>query len=135
MHHVGYIVRELEPANRYFAALGYEPTDAAAADDYHDAEILFLRRPGQPAGEPLIELIRPRSETSKVYRHTVDSKLQIHHVCYAVDDIAAASAVAKERRFREVQPVIPAQAIAGSRIAFFFAQQIGLIELVERPPF
>jgi hypothetical protein len=133
IHHAGYVVPELEPGERAFAGLGYErlldPTD----DDGYDAEILFLKRKGAAAGEPLIELIRPKSPKSAVYEHTKQSKLQIHHLCFAVDDMSAAIAAARSARMLQVGQARPAPAIGGSAICFFFSRAIGLFELVERP--
>ena len=135
VHHAGYIVRALEPAERHFAALGYRRLFAPVEDPEYGAEIVFLERTGAAPGEPLVELIRPLSPESSVYGHTQRSDLQIHHLCYTVDDMSAALAAVRSARMVQVGNVRPAPAIGGSAICFFFSNAAGLFELVERPPF
>ena len=135
IHHAGYIVTSLDAAERHFATLGIERLRDSADDPGYDVEIVFLQRKGAAPGEPLIELIRPKSPQSATYAHTKESKLQIHHLCFSVDDIAAALAAAKGVGMFPVGKVRPAPAIGDSAICFFFSRSIGLVELVERPPF
>ena len=135
IHHVGYIVAAIAPAAREFELLGYGAIGPTVDDPEYDAEIMFLRREGASAGEPLVELIRPRSEKSAVYAHTKQSKLPIHHVCYAVGDIEAAIADARRAKIYQLGQHRPAPAFGGARICFLFALPIGLFELVERPSF
>jgi methylmalonyl-CoA/ethylmalonyl-CoA epimerase len=135
VHHIGYIVRAIEPAAADFQLLGYRILGPAIDDPAYDAEIVFLRRDGAAAGEPLVELIRPRSEQSAVHSHTRESKLQIHHVCFAVDDLQAAVADARRGKVYQLGQQRPAPAFGGARICFLFSRPIGLFELVERPSF
>ena len=135
VHHAGFIVRAFDAAERHFAALGYHRLSEPADDPGYDAEIVFLQRSGAAAGEPLIELIRPRSPQSAVSGHSERNELQIHHLCFAVEDINAALAGVRSARMVQVGKVRPAPAIGGSAICFFFSDAAGLFELVERPPF
>src|SRR5689334_24729251 len=135
IHHVGYVVGALEPAERNFLDLGYERLGPAIEDAGYDAEIVFLGRSGATSSEPLVELIRPLTELSSVYSHLRESKLQIHHLCFAVDDLPSAIVAARTARFYKVGGMRPAPAIGGRSICFFFGRGVGLFELVERPPF
>jgi hypothetical protein len=135
VHHAGYIVRAFEAAERHFEALGYLRLSDPVDDSGYDAEIVFLRRAGAAAGEPLIELIRPKSPESAVYGHTQRNELQIHHLCFAVDDMKQALAAVRSARMVQVGKVRAAPAIGGSAICFFLSNAVGLFELVERPPF
>jgi hypothetical protein len=135
VHHVGYIVAAIEPAAVDFQLLGYSPIGPAIDDAGYDAEIVFLRRAGAMVGEPLVELIRPRSAQSAVYGHTKESKLQIHHICFAVEDIQAAAAACRRGKVYQVGKQRPAPAFGGALICFLFSRAIGLFELVERPSF
>ena len=83
----------------------------------------------------MIELIRPRSEQSAVHAHTKQSKLPIHHICFAVDDISTAIADARQNKMYQVGKQRPAPAFHGASICFLFSLTIGLFELVERPLF
>lgn len=135
IHHTGFVVRDLAAAENRFAALGYTPRAETVEDDYQDAEIVFLKRAGSGSGEPLIELIRPRSEQSRVYEFAVKSKFRIHHVCYSTGNIEAAVKELTAQKFFQVTPVVEAPAIGGSLICFLFSRETGLFEIVERPPF
>ena len=135
VHHVGFVVDDLVAAERLFAALGYARRGDAVEDSYQRAEIVFLTRTGADSSEPLVELIRPLDEKARTYEFTKRNQFQIHHLCYATDDIAAAIAQARAARFTQVQPVVHAPAIGGSRIAFFYSRAVGLVEVVERPSF
>jgi methylmalonyl-CoA/ethylmalonyl-CoA epimerase len=135
LHHVGYVVRDLNAAERCFAALGYVRRGDVVRDSYQGADLLFLCRSNALPGEPLVELIHPIDETSKTYAFTTRNEYQIHHTCYATEDLASACEEALRRKFVRVQKPVPAPAIGGSLIAFFYARAIGLFELVERPPF
>jgi len=70
-----------------------------------------------------------------VFAHTKQSKLQIHHLCFEVEDMAGAVAAAQTARMFQIGQVRPAPAIGSSAICFFFSRAIGLLEVVERPPF
>lgn len=135
IHHVGFVVRDLAGAERHFEGLGYTRRADLVRDDVQGADLLFLARTGAQAAEPLVELIRPVDETSRTYAFTTRNQFQIHHLCYATDDLAAACTLARSQKLVQVQHPVPAPAIGGSLIAFFYARPIGLIELVERPPF
>jgi methylmalonyl-CoA/ethylmalonyl-CoA epimerase len=125
----------MAPAEAAFGALGYCRVAAIVEDERQDAEILFLARNGAASGEPLVELIVPRSDRSPVAAFARDSRLRIHHLCFAVDDIEAALAPMKASGMSQVAPIVAAPAIGGRRIVFLFSREMGLFELVERPPF
>jgi catechol 2,3-dioxygenase-like lactoylglutathione lyase family enzyme len=135
VHHVGFIVTDLTAAQQQFAGLGYVRRGDAIEDGHQRAELLFLVREGADGSEPLIELIRPLDERARTYAFTTRNQFRIHHLCYETDDITLAVAQARAARFTQVQPVVCAPAIGGSRIAFFYAQAVGLFEFVERPAF
>ncbi len=135
VHHVGFIVVDLPTAEQHFAGLGYVRRGDAVADNYQRAELLFLARQGADPSEPLVELIRPLDEHARTHAFKRRNQFQIHHLCYVTEDIDAAISQARAARFSQVQPVVEAPAIGGSRIAFFYARSVGLFELVERPAF
>jgi catechol 2,3-dioxygenase-like lactoylglutathione lyase family enzyme len=135
VHHVGFVVADLAAAEHLYGALGYARRGDVVEDAYQRAELVFLERNGADKSEPLVELIRPLDETARTYAFTQRNQFKIHHLCYVTEDIAAAVAQARAARFTQVQPVVAAPAIGGSRIAFFYARAVGLFEVVERPAF
>jgi catechol 2,3-dioxygenase-like lactoylglutathione lyase family enzyme len=135
IHHIGFVVSALASAEQLFIDLGYLPLGDAVDDRYQRARLRFLHRRGADAAEPLVELIQPLDETASTYQFTQRNRFQIHHLCYVTADIDAAIVTARAARFTQVQPVVAAPAIGGSRITFFYARAVGLVEIVERPPF
>lgn len=135
VHHVGFVVAELDAAERHFLALGYARRGETVADSYQRAQLVFLVRQGGDASEPLVELIHPVDEQARTHAFTTRNQYQIHHLCYVTEDMSVAIAQARAARFSQVQPVVAAPAIGGSRIAFFYARAVGLFEIVERPAF
>jgi len=135
VHHVGFVVTELAAAERHFLALGYVRHGQVVEDPYQRAQLVFLQREDASAGEPLVELIHPVDEQARTHAFTARNQYQIHHLCYVTEDMTTAIAKARAARFSQVQPVVAAPAIGGSRIAFFYARPVGLFEVVERPPF
>jgi hypothetical protein len=128
-------VRSIEPTEALFDALGYRRLGDTVDDPRQDAAIPFLRRKDARDGEPLVELICPLSEQSAVYAFSRENRFRIHHLCFAVDDIDAASAATvATRRAQRVTPIVTAPAIGGCRIVFLFSRETGIFELVERPP-
>ncbi|MGH9349372.1 MAG: VOC family protein [Vicinamibacterales bacterium] len=135
IHHVGFVVRDLDRSRRMYEALGYRGLAPPIDDDRQDAAILFLAREGRQHGEPLVELVEPRSEGSPVYAFSIESRFRIHHLCFAVADIRQAEAALRAHRVTQVMPAVEAPAIGGSLIAFFHSRETGLFELVQQPTF
>jgi len=135
VHHIGFVMCDITRAENHFASLGHVRRADPIEDDYQDAEIIFLERKERAAGEPLIELVKPRSERSRVYEYAVKSKFRIHHLCYVTENIEATAASLLEKRFFQVTPAMNAPAIGNSLISFFYSRETGLFEIVERPPF
>lgn len=85
IHHIAIVVRDLDAALAlYQDALGLEMTERREVPE-EGVEIAFL-----PAGEGEIELLRPLDEESGVARFLEKRGEGLHHVCLAVEDVAAA---------------------------------------------
>ena len=84
VHHVAVIVREMEPALRFWRdSLGLEPeiVEEMAQDR---VRIAFL-----PVGEAKIELVEPTDGSTGVARFLESRGEGFHHVCLEVTDLAA----------------------------------------------
>ncbi len=85
IHHIAIVVRDLDEAlSLYQDALGLEMTERRE-EPAEGVEIAFL-----PAGEGEIELVRPLDEESGIARFLEKRGEGLHHVCLAVEDVAAA---------------------------------------------
>jgi methylmalonyl-CoA/ethylmalonyl-CoA epimerase len=125
--HLAVAVASLEEALPIYRALGLTET--------HREEV-----PGQqvvtaflPVGDSHIELLEPTGEASPVARFLARRGPGLHHVCFAVDDLAAALRELEGRGFRLVNPV-PVPGAGGKNVAFLHPESGGgvLIELAER---
>jgi methylmalonyl-CoA epimerase len=82
VHHIAIVVADLDAAlQTYCDRLGLTLTRRLLMPE-QEVEIAFL-----PAGESLIELIRPLNETSGVARYLASRGEGLHHICLEVDSI------------------------------------------------
>ena len=85
IHHIAIVVRDLDTALAFSRdAQGLEMAERRE-EPAEGVEIAFL-----PAGEGEIELLRPLDEESGVARFLEKRGEGLHHVCMAVEDVAAA---------------------------------------------
>jgi methylmalonyl-CoA/ethylmalonyl-CoA epimerase len=83
-------------------------------------------------GESHVELLAPLSEDTPVGRFLASRGPGLHHVAYAVEDVAAALAELKERGMRLIDET-PRTGIRGSQVAFLHPKTAAgvLTEIVE----
>jgi methylmalonyl-CoA/ethylmalonyl-CoA epimerase len=83
VHHVAVVVREMEPALRFWRdSLGLDLD--VIEDMAHDrVRIAFL-----PVGESKIELVEPTDDTTGVARFLASKGEGFHHVCFEVANLA-----------------------------------------------
>jgi len=123
--HLGIAVRELDALIPFYRdVLGM---DLVALDDSDGARIT-----GLTAGEALVELLEPTVDDSPIGKFIAKRGPGIHHVCFVVDDLAAALERCRAAGIRLIdeKPRIGAE---GKHIAFLHPSSTGgvLIELTE----
>ena len=127
IHHVGYLVKKIEPSLAAFSELGFAVKSPAVFDPIRMVDICFIEKDGY-----CIELIAPH-EDSKIYPLLKQYKNSPYHLCYSVDDIEQA---AKELAGKGFMPFIePQKAPAigeNARVVFLIHRSAGIIELVEQ---
>lgn len=130
-HHVGVGTLDLEGAIAAYRALGYD-VHARADDPVLGVRVAFLRGPG-----PWIEIVTPLDGSGGPLRSLIRRKQlpSPYHTCYAVDDIAVASARLREQGFFPLGEPRPAAVFQGAAIWYHIHDSIGLVELVQQPPF
>jgi methylmalonyl-CoA/ethylmalonyl-CoA epimerase len=149
LHHIGYLVKDIDKSEAAFMALGFEPcAKAAFYDQSRHADFLFI-----DCGGARIELIRPRDETSPIWNLLKHYKNMPYHLCFETDDAEreigfltgravvgesdGGAAVGINSRngggWMLIQPLAPALAIgAGAHVAFLTHPRAGMIELLQR---
>lgn len=130
-HHLGVAVDDVEAAAApYLEGLGYVPHGGVVRDPVQRVDVRFLR-PGPAAleGATLLELVAPYDDASPVAGH-LRRGIGAYHVCYEVDDLAAALASLRAARFRPLGDPVPAVALDDRPIAWLLAPARHLVELL-----
>jgi methylmalonyl-CoA/ethylmalonyl-CoA epimerase len=127
LDHVGIAVQDLDAAlAQYEGVLGFA-VERREVHEGEQVEIAFLR-----VGESCLELISPHGEGSRLKKHIEKRGEGIHHLCFAVQDLAGRMAALKAAG-AEMLDAEPRQGAHGTRVAFLHprAGRGVLVELVE----
>jgi methylmalonyl-CoA/ethylmalonyl-CoA epimerase len=130
IHHIGYLVDNIENATSEFERLGFIKIGEVTEDSSREIFIVFLDNDGV-----LVELIQPISETSPVYGLRKKYRNSPYHICYKTQDLQSKiENMANSKQgggYTIVQPPMPAPAIPGCpSVAFLMNRDIGMIEIV-----
>ena len=127
-HHIGVAVKDIEATAAIYENGGYKAS-ATIYDHIQNVNICWLTKDDSP----IIELLAPVDEASPVNKILEKNGVSPYHTCYIVENIEAA--ISELRKQKYVMVSKPAEAIAfkGSKVAFMFNKNVGLIELVESP--
>jgi methylmalonyl-CoA/ethylmalonyl-CoA epimerase len=128
LDHVGIAVTDLAAARAlYEGVLGLEVTHEEVIQDQGVHELLLR------AGEAYVQLVAPLTPDSPVGRFLAKRGEGVHHVGYAVPDVAAAVADLRGQGFEVIQPA-PRIGSGGTTIAFLHPKSMQgvLVELVEK---
>ena len=123
--HIGLAVRSIADALPFYRdVLGMPEVELDDADG--------ARIAGVAAGESLVELLEAESADSPIGKFVAKRGPGIHHVCFAVDDVAAALARCRAAGIRLIDET-PRVGAEGKRIAFLHPSSTGgvLVELTE----
>lgn len=106
INHIAIVVANLDQALRtYQDRLGLTVTKRLLMPE-QEVEIAFL-----PAGESVIELIQPVTETSGVAKYLANRGEGLHHICLEVEDVRATmeELAAHDVRLINEQPIRAAE--------------------------
>ena len=126
IHHVGYLVKNMDRALESFVVLGYEKETDVVLDPIRKIHVCFLVNGGQR-----IELVSPAGDDSvvagliKTYRNTP------YHICYETEDFEKDAAYLENNKFTRFEEPTAAPAIGGRLACYFMSPRIGLVEIVE----
>jgi methylmalonyl-CoA/ethylmalonyl-CoA epimerase len=127
LDHVGIAVTDLAAARAlYEQVLGLEVTHEEVIADQGVHELLLS------AGDAFVQLVAPLSPDTPVGRFLARRGEGVHHVGYAVPDVAAALDDLRARGVEVIEPA-PRTGSGGTTIAFLHPKSMGgvLVELVE----
>jgi methylmalonyl-CoA epimerase len=127
LHHVGIAVEDLEAATeRYRRTLGIEPSHRERIEDQGVDEVLF------DVGDSSIQLLGALGPDTPVGSFLGRRGPGLHHVAYAVNDVAASLERLREEGVRLVD-LVPRRGSRGTTIAFVHPAGMDgvLVELVQ----
>jgi methylmalonyl-CoA/ethylmalonyl-CoA epimerase len=126
LHHIGFVVPTLDAGQAMFRIMGFDVSAPAYTDPVQKVTVQFI----QPASDVLVELIAPADEKSPVSRFLAKQGAGLHHLCYEVFDIDAASEFLRQQGSVVTCAPVGAVAFGGRRIAFHYWQR-QIVELLE----
>jgi methylmalonyl-CoA/ethylmalonyl-CoA epimerase len=136
--HVGIAVGEGEAGAADFARLTRWPAGALETVAGQDVRVCFIPNPltrgGEAGAATRIELLEPTAEDSAVGRFLSRRGEGLHHVCFAVDDVAAELVRLTGEGYEAIDPV-PRRG-HGGLVAFLHPRSTHgvLVELLQRDP-
>ena len=126
IHHIGYLVDNIEEAQKNFLILGYSKSSKVYFDDYRRVKIIFLNN-----NIYNVELIEPFQENSIVKNLIKRYKNSPYHICYITKNLNDEVISLRKQGFIPLGSPAPAIALQNKNVIFLFNKNIGIIELIE----
>ena len=126
IHHIGYLVKKLERAQKVFEGIGYVVTQPTVRDEFRKIDILFLEKDGYR-----VELVAPYDPTSVVADLRTRVGNSPYHICYEVNDLEGEIERLRNDRYVVSSEPAPAPACGGKRVSFLIHPYLGMVELLE----
>jgi len=129
IHHIAVVVRDLEAATKRYQALGFHLLDIGDLPEQGVRIAAFL------AGSDYLEVLTPLDADSGVARYLAARGDGLHHVAYAVPDLAAALRTLEHAGFELIDRE-PRAGLHGWQVAFVHPRSCYgvLTELVQVSP-
>ena len=126
LHHVGYVVSDLDAAARNYERLGFTDGERHEIPEQKIVAMTFR------AGHGWLELIQPTDPEGPIARYMAKRGEGTHHVAFEVDDITEELARLRTDGVRLIDEV-PRRGAHGWRIAFIHPESCNgiLTELVQ----
>jgi methylmalonyl-CoA/ethylmalonyl-CoA epimerase len=126
MHHIGYAVRKIDEAFKYFKLLGFSIASEVTEDTLRNVRICFIENNGVQ-----VELIEPLNEKSPVENVLGKNGPTPYHLCIETENIIRSVSELQKNGFMLLNPPKVAPAIENRHVAFLFRKEIGIVELVD----
>lgn len=130
IHHIGYLVKDIEAAQRSFFALGYSYSSSSeprvVEDLLRGIRIVFVEKDGY-----CVELISPIDKSSEFWPLLKKFKNTSYHICYESDCLKKDVDNLLSNGWALISDFLEAPAIFNKQVAFFFTPAIGMIEVID----
>lgn len=128
VHHIGYIVKNIEKAKACFFLLGFKMQSEQFYDANRKIDVCFIEKDGY-----VVELIQATSDDSVVsgFADKIGMGGCPYHICYETSDLDEHIKLLRKSGFIMMGKAEPAIAVDNRRVAFLMNAHIGIIELLE----
>lgn len=127
IEHIGYLTDSIEDTIQVFARFGYQGSEVTD-DDTQRTKICFVSK----EGETPIELVQPYEDNRTMQKMLSKRGNGPYHICYTVDDIYATYEDLVADNWLPLFKPVEAPALGNRLICYFFKQEIGYIEIVNK---
>lgn len=136
IHHIGYLVKNIEKSAAAFEAAGFERVlysngEFIFDDNTRQCDISFMRICGNISGGSCIELVAPQSPDCPIYGLMKQYKNSPYHICFESENLDDDVARLKQSGWSVFLPSAPAPAIDGRNVVFLIHRSAGIIEIVD----
>ena len=119
IHHIGYLVQNIEKAQAQFKELGFTESTQLFSDELRGIYIIFMEKDGY-----VIEIISPSKDNSIVSNLIKTHKNSPYHID---DDMKSL----KRNKYIKITDLEPAIAFDNRKVVFFLHPYLGMIEVVD----
>lgn len=125
--HIGVVIpRIADGIKQWTTIFGYSQMTEEVTDTRQKVRVVFMAKEGSCT----VKLIEPTDESSPVYRFAQKGG-GLHHLCFKCGNIDAAVERYRDLGLRVLFEPQPGEAFDGERIAFVFAKQGLIVELID----
>lgn len=126
IHHIGYLVTNMQKSIERFESLGFQISQNVKYDEYRKIDICFMKNEGYT-----VELIESKASDSTVANLKKKYGVSPYHICYYSDNLEDDIDSLRKQNYVPMGEMMPAPAMDGKKVAFLFHSHMGIIELVE----
>ena len=123
IHHIGYLVQNIEKAQAQFKELGFTESTQLFSDELRGIYIIFMEKDGY-----VIELISPSKDDSIVSNLIKTHKNSPYHICYESFNIDDDMKFLKRNKYIKITALEP---FDNKKVVFFLHPYLGMIEVVD----
>ena len=131
LDHIGYVVKNLEEAKKYFSrSYNFKIITKTIFEKAHGVKLVFLDMGTNTT--PALEIIQPINKKSKVYNFLSSNGEGVHHLAYEVNSIKKELDNFKKKGFLQISNEIPGAGHNMTKTLWIMGKKKELIELVEK---
>lgn len=127
IHHIGYLVKNIDKAIEKFNQLGFKRISETTCDEIRHIHICFMEKDGY-----VIELVSPYDSNSVVSKLMKQYKNSPYHICYLTNKFEETCTALQTVGYVMLDNPLPAPALEGKRVVFLISHISGMIELLEQ---